>query len=98
SNKIEPNKVILLILDVSKVHRNNILHIPKNIKFHFLPPYSPELNPIERLWLFIKNNYLSFKLCKDFLEIEAAGCNAWNNISAKMVKSICKYQFPPKIS
>ncbi|MBX9702657.1 MAG: IS630 family transposase [Silvanigrellaceae bacterium] len=72
SNQIEPNKVILLILDGSKAHRDNILHIPKNIKFHFLPPYSPELNPIESLWIFIKNKYLSFKLYKDFSEIEAA--------------------------
>ena len=42
-----------------------------NIRLHFLPPYSPNLNPIERLWKVmnehVRNNYF-FKSSKDFRE------------------------------
>ena len=65
---------IHLILDRSGYHRS-ILVVEKaselNIKLHFLPPYSPNLNPIERLWKVmneqVRNNRF-FKSSKDFKE------------------------------
>lgn len=44
----------LLVLDNGRFHRAKSLKIPENIVLLFLPPYSPELNPIERLWQDIK--------------------------------------------
>jgi transposase len=41
---------ILLVLDGAGWHRANALKVPENIHFHFLPPYSPQLNPAEALW------------------------------------------------
>ncbi|QKX02959.1 hypothetical protein GOY07_01930 [Wolbachia endosymbiont of Litomosoides sigmodontis] len=38
------------------------MKVPKNIKIIYLLPYSPELNPIERLWLYIKQNILCNKV------------------------------------
>ena len=61
SKTIDKKSQILMILDGSRAHLNNKLIIPKNLTQHFLPPYTPQLNPIERLWSFIKRNYLSFK-------------------------------------
>ena len=40
----------VLVLDNGRFHQAKSLEIPENIVFVFLPPYSPELNPIERLW------------------------------------------------
>ena len=40
----------VLVLDDGRFHQAKSLEIPENIVFVFLPPYSPELNPIERLW------------------------------------------------
>ena len=40
----------VLVLDNGRFHQAKSLQIPENIVFVFLPPYSPELNPIERLW------------------------------------------------
>ncbi|APJ02787.1 hypothetical protein AXG55_02145 [Silvanigrella aquatica] len=62
--------------------------LPKNITLHFLPPYSPQLNPIEHLWSFIKRNYLSFKRYIDIGEVMQSGVDAWKNINQKIVKSI----------
>jgi transposase len=46
----------LVLLDNGRFHRGKSLCIPENIIFIFLPPYSPELNPIERLWQDIKDD------------------------------------------
>ena len=44
----------LLVLDQGRFHQAKSLKIPENVVLLFLPPYSPELNPIERLWQDIK--------------------------------------------
>lgn len=44
----------VLVLDKGRFHQAKSLEIPENIVFVFLPPYSPELNPIERLWQDLK--------------------------------------------
>ncbi|MYF98779.1 hypothetical protein F4212_06530 [Candidatus Poribacteria bacterium] len=40
----------VIVLDSDRFHHAKILEIPDNFILLFLPPYSPELNPIERLW------------------------------------------------
>ena len=51
-----PKSLNLVVLDNGRFHRAKSLFIPKNVVLIFLPPYSPELNPIERLWQDIKAN------------------------------------------
>ena len=95
SKKIPKNKHVVMILDGSRAHKNGILHTNKNLTLYFLPPYSPELNPIEILWLFIKKKYLSFKLYNNIEEINERGVWAWNKITPEMIKSICKCDYLP---
>lgn len=45
-----PQENILMVLDGAGWHRNQARVLPANLKLHFLPPYSPELNPVEPLW------------------------------------------------
>jgi transposase len=76
-DKIRANygtKTVHLILDQSGYNKSSLLPIHAlklNIKLHFLPPYSPNLNPIERLWKVmnekVRNNRF-FKGAKDFKE------------------------------
>jgi transposase len=40
---------IILIMDQAGWHKSQRLQVPDNIQIKFLPPYSPELNPVERL-------------------------------------------------
>lgn len=83
---IGSDRKVVLIMDQAKWHfSHNDSH---NIKTLFLPPYSPELNPIERLWLWMKDNYLSNKIFKNYQELIAAGTFAWNQVTAKVVRSI----------
>ncbi|MGB3510074.1 MAG: transposase [Microcoleaceae cyanobacterium] len=46
-----PNNLHIIQLDNGLLHQSLNMSIPENIIFLFQPPYSPELNPIERLWL-----------------------------------------------
>ena len=88
STTIAKNEHVVMVLDGSRAHSNKKILLPKNITLHFLPPYSPQLNPIERLWSFIKRNYLSFKRYKDIDEVMQSGVDAWKKINQKIVKSI----------
>ncbi|NEP86683.1 MAG: hypothetical protein F6K18_07475 [Okeania sp. SIO2C2] len=49
-----PDDLHIIQLDNRPLHQSLNMSIPENIIFLFQPPYSPELNPIERLWLEIK--------------------------------------------
>jgi hypothetical protein len=51
----------ILVLDNGQFHRAKALSIPENVRLIFLPPYSPELNPIERFWEDMKD-HLAFHL------------------------------------
>ena len=44
----------LLVLDKGRFHHAKSLVVPANVVLLFLPPYSPELNPIERFWQDLK--------------------------------------------
>ena len=49
-SKQYPDYVILLCCDGAAWHKANALCVLKNIRFFFIPPYTPEMNPIEQIW------------------------------------------------
>lgn len=53
-SKKNPQEYKIILLDNGAFHKAKSLIIPENIKLMFLPPYSPELNPAELLWLNMK--------------------------------------------
>jgi transposase len=69
------------------------LKVPDNITLVRLPPYSPELNPIESIWLYLKERYLSHRLLDDYKAIVDAISDAWNRLMAETgrVKSLCTH-------
>ena len=54
-----------LLLDGAGWHIADKLAVPAKISLIFLPPYAPELNPVERLWLFLRERFLSLRLFPD---------------------------------
>ena len=54
------------------------MHVPDTITLLPLPPYSPELNPVERVWLYLRERFLPFRLCQNEQAITDALCAAWN--------------------
>jgi transposase len=45
-----PNELLVTVLDNASIHKTQKLVVPSNVKMIFLPPYSPELNPAEKIW------------------------------------------------
>ena len=58
-----PHSLNLLLVDNGRHHTAKALEVPENVRRVFLPPYSPELNPIERFWQVMKDNvpWLTFE-------------------------------------
>ena len=54
------------------------MQVPANTTLLPLPPYSPELNPVERVWLCLREGFLSFRLYQNEQAIVDALCAAWN--------------------
>lgn len=74
---------VALFLDQAGWHSANDLKCPANITFVPLPPYSPELNPAERVWEHMKEKSLSLRLHNDYDAIVDAVCKAWNKLTAE---------------
>ena len=83
----------VLILDQAGWHGAKALSVPDNITLVPLPPYSPELNPVERVWLYLKERYLSHCLHPDYDAIADAAEKAWNRLIAEKgrLTSLCSY-------
>lgn len=60
---------IVMITDGASSHKSKDLKVPKNMTLVMLPPYSPELNPVEQIWNRLRKNYFYNKV---FDSLEAA--------------------------
>lgn len=74
---------VVMVLDQAGWHGANALEVPDCLTLIPLPPRSPELNPVERLWLFLKERFLSHRLLDDYDAIETAVCKAWQRLIAE---------------
>lgn len=93
SRTVSPGAHAALIVDGAGWHVSGDLIVPNNITLVQLPPYSPELNAIERLWLFMRQNLLAHRLFQDIDAIIDASCRAWNRIIHEKgrMRSTCGY-------
>lgn len=85
----------LVIMDQAGWHKAKELVVPNNMKLMYLPPYSPELNPVERLWQYIKDNVLKNRVYHSLESLEDALCAFINSISSEIIKSICNVNYMP---
>jgi len=83
---------VVLVMDRAGWHVSRGLQVPPNISVVLLPPYSPELNPVELVWLYLKSHYLSNRLYADYDALLDAGTEAWNKLiaSPRLISSLCK--------
>ena len=70
----------VLVLDQAGWHLAGALVVPTNITLLPLPPRSPELNPVENVWQFLRDNHLSNRVFKGHDDIVAHCCDAWNGL------------------
>ena len=73
----------VLLMDRAGWHTTGKLKVPKNITIILLPSRSPELNPVENIWQYIRQNWLSTRIFETYDAIIDAGCEAWNKLIAQ---------------
>lgn len=73
----------VLTLDKAGWHTTRKLHVPSNISLVHLPPASPELNPTENIWQYLRQSYLSNRLFSDYDAVVQASSSAWNRLTAE---------------
>jgi DDE superfamily endonuclease len=78
---IADDEHVAIVLDGAGWHSEKSLRVPANITLVPLPPYSPELNPVERVWLHLKERFLSMRLLNDYKAIVTATSRAWRRLS-----------------
>lgn len=83
------DKHVVLVLDQAGWHVAKALQIPANITLLHLPPYSPELSAMERVWLYLRSHYLSNRAYRDYNAIFAATAQAWNALDESRLRSLC---------
>lgn len=83
STQIAPGAHAILTCDGAGWHRpGDRLKVPANISLLPLPPYSPELNPVENIWQFLRQNYLANRVYDSYETLVDACCEAWNELVA----------------
>ncbi len=82
SRYVKPGAHAVLVLDGAGWHSAAALVIPANITLLPLPPYSPELNPVENVWQYLRQNQLSLRVWDDYTAIVESCCRAWNALVA----------------
>ena len=80
SSQVSPGAHAIMIVDRAGWHTTDKLVIPPNITILLLPPRSPELNPVENIWQFMRDNWLSNRVFKSYDEIVAISAEAWNKL------------------
>ncbi len=73
----------VLLLDRAGWHTTRALTVPKNITMILLPSRAPELNPVENIWQYLRQNWLSNRVFDTYEDIVDAACEAWRNLIAQ---------------
>lgn len=87
--KLYAGDKIILVMDGAGWHKAKNLQVPENIEIMLLPPYSPELNPVERFWQHIKQNTIKNKIYKTLSSLKDAVAKFLNSMSLDEISSVC---------
>ncbi len=80
-------------MDCAGWHKSNDINVPSNITIIYLPAYSPELNPVERLWQYIKAGTIKNKVYDTIEELEDTICDFVKRHNPDIIKSVCAFNY-----
>jgi DDE superfamily endonuclease len=99
SSQVAANAHAVVILDGAAWHSSQALVVPGNITLLVLPPYSPELNPVERIWHYLRSHWLANSVFPSLAHIIDACEIAWNRFANNhaLVRSLCAVAWAPAL-
>ena len=91
SRATKPGRFAVVVMDRAAWHTTDNIYDLPNVAALFLPSASPELNPMEQVWKWIKDHFLSNRIFDDYEDIEESSCDAWNIFanSESLFDSMC---------
>jgi transposase len=97
SKTIDPSKHVALFWDGAGYHRAKALVVPTNITLVTLPPRSPELNPTENLWHYLRSHHWSNRTYANLDAVEHAAVQGWRQVclTPQRIQSICACSYLP---
>ena len=80
-----------MVLDRAGWHVAGALRVPDNVTLLHLPPKSPELNPVENLWHYLRSHYWSNRLYVTWNDLKEAAVDAWRRVclTPQLIQSVC---------
>jgi len=89
--EVSPEVHVVMVWDQAGFHTSKKLNTPANVTIVPLPPYSPELNPVENLWHYLRSHYWSNRIYADYDALRVAAIDAWQKaaLDKELVKSVC---------
>jgi DDE superfamily endonuclease len=87
----------VLVLDRAGWHVSADLVVPANLTLVPLPAYSPELNPVEKVWQYLRDRHLSHRVLAGYEAVLDAACQAWNAVCAEpdRLRSLTSFPWLP---
>jgi transposase len=92
AEQVDPKVHVVMIWDQAGFHCAKQLRIPDNVTILPLPPYSPELNPIENLWHYLRSHFWANRVYEDWDALVEAACDAWQKVCLcpEIIQSVCR--------
>jgi hypothetical protein len=89
----------VMVLDGAGWRTTRALRVPPNVALAPLLSYSPQLNPIERVWLSLRERFPSLRLMQGDTAVVDACCDAWNATAddAEGIRTLCLYPYIQKL-
>lgn len=83
-----PEDIILLVCDGAAWHKSNLLEIPENIELFYLPPATPEMNPIEQIWKELRKRGFRNEVFATLNMVIDRLCDTICSLTPEIIKSI----------
>lgn len=87
-----PNELKVIVLDNGAFHKAKRLKVPQNILLVFLPPFSPELNPAEKIWAKFKRAFTN-KLYKTLNDVSTFIKDQVQKLNPIETKKTCAFEY-----
>lgn len=98
SRELAPNVHAVLIWDGAGYHTARAVRVPANITLVKLPPYSPELNPVENLWHYLRSHHWSNRFYVSYDDLFDAATAAWRVVclDEALIQTVCAAPYLPE--
>jgi len=93
--EVSPDVHVVMLWDKAGFHTSKELKTPENVTIIPLPSYSPELNPVENLWHYLRSHYWANRSYADYDDLRYAAIASWQEtaLNPEIIKSVCRASY-----